>query len=123
MRRAIRLLICLLVFSLVINAGGIAMAKTYPSLHLLDQQMPDAPLKKPQRPQRGSLASSDPVGNTVDVGANKHREGARVCQYCSQWRMEALRLVQCPGYSPTSFPYSQYYPESLSPPPRSITSI
>lgn len=118
MQRAIRQILCLLVFSLVINTGGIALVKTYPALHLIDPPQ-HTPLKSPQRPQRGSVASSDPVADVLCPVAFRQVAGVQAAQQCSYRKKDGqLPVIIHPVFRQTHFLRSQFYPDTLSPPPR-----
>lgn len=123
MRWFIRHFLSLLLFSLLINAGGIALAKTYPRLHLGDSQQSDIPLKKNQRPFKGNIASSDPVAFVDLAGSFQQLSSPGVCQYCTEIIATSRKAGSSPRFVPVHYSITQYYPGQLSPPPRLLASI
>lgn len=121
MDRIVRHFLCLLIFSLLVSAGGVAPSQTLSPFIAYDDVTSDAiPLKAPHKEQ---LEAAYSVANRHAVGTIRQER----LSLTAQCRMriigygKAVRTAL--SYLPGVFTFNHHYPEILSPPPKFVVPV
>lgn len=117
MGRTVRYILCLLLFSLLVSAGGIAASQTLSRFVSYDDLAPNTPLKSSHTEQ---IEAGYAVADHHLAGPIQQVTSPLSCQACRQ-RQHIVQVRAVPQYLPVVISFIQLYPQSLSPPPRPAT--
>jgi hypothetical protein len=117
MGRTVRYILCLLIFSLLVSAGGIAASQTLSRFVSYDDLAPNTPLKSSHTEQ---IEAGYAVADHHQLGPVQQVTSPLSCQACRQ-RQRIARVRAASLHLPVIVSFIQRYPQSLSPPPRPAT--